>query len=120
MRRPVPPDSRTRKKGAGKGAENEGAVARHLIFSGSRFDCGAHHRPSHTPARSSTELGNCGSDTASNAPVADGALREVSSILRWALADLAVALMEIERQLVLSSDGTQSAGGPASRLATRN
>jgi hypothetical protein len=51
-------------------------------------------------------LGRYGSDTVSDALVAGWGMREISSILRWALADLAVALREVERRMALASDET--------------
>jgi hypothetical protein len=65
-------------------------------------------------------LGRYGSDTVADALVAGWGLTEISSILRWALADLAVALLEIERRLALSSHETKSAEGTERRLPVSN
>src|SRR3569832_58537 len=69
---------------------------------------------------SSAMLGRYGSDTVADALVAGWGLTEISSILRWALADLAVALLEIERRLALSSHETKSAEGTERRLPVSN
>lgn len=57
---------------------------------------------------SNTMLGRYGSETVSDALVAGWGLVEISSILRWALSDLAVALLEVERRLALSSHETRT------------
>lgn len=76
-------------------------------------------------AAATTTFGRYGAAPASDTPVA-GTRRpelrsqQVSSFVRWALADLALALKEIERRLVLSSDETRMAGGCNGRLAASN
>jgi hypothetical protein len=59
-----------------------------------------------------------GSDTVSEALGAGWGLREISSILRWALADLAVALLEVERRMMLASKDKST--GARARLPFRN
>ena len=51
-------------------------------------------------------LGRYGSETVADTLVAGWGMREISSILRWALADLAVALGEVERRMALTSEET--------------
>lgn len=115
MRRPVSPASRRRKIN-----RKTDVVISHHVRGHGQLDCGARQRPRNSIAGSSTPVSRYGSDTVPHVPGADGALHEISSVLRWALADLAVALLEMERQLVLSSEETQSAGGCQRRLAARN
>jgi len=63
-------------------------------------------------------LGRYGSDTVADALVAGWGMREISSILRWALADLAVALGEVERRMAHAPEETPD--GPQRRLFARN
>ncbi|HEY4185439.1 MAG TPA: hypothetical protein VGP07_10240 [Polyangia bacterium] len=49
-------------------------------------------------------VGRLGNDTVSEALLAGWGMREISSILRWALSDLAVALMEVERRMLVADD----------------
>jgi hypothetical protein len=63
-------------------------------------------------------LNRCGNDTVADALIAGWGMREISSILRWALADLAVALMEVERRMILASENKSD--GPRRRLPARN
>ena len=125
MRRPVPPARRSRKNKC-----KPAVIAGHRVRGGA-FGCGARLHPSTSITDPHSQVGRRGSDTVADGPGADWALREISSetssgisskicsIVRWALADLAVALLEIERQLALSSEETQSAGG-SRRFAARN
>jgi len=59
-------------------------------------------------------------DTSCGAPVGAGGEREISSILRWADADLALVLLKVGRRLALSSHETKSAVGARSRVAASN
>lgn len=145
MRRRVPGARRAGQNGA----ENDDVVARDLAGGGSFSSCAPRPlpRPSHLTSGSrgrtrsgatrrrasrhldvgglvvdgsSTLLGRYGSDTVSDALVAGWGLREISSILRWALADLALALREVERRLARDADATTTAGGSESCLPARN
>jgi len=58
--------------------------------------------------------------TALSAPVAGGGRSEFSSNLRWALADLGVVVLEVERRMAFSSAETKMAGGSNGRLVARN
>lgn len=136
MRRRVPGES------AGpNGAEIDDLVARDLTGDRGMSVCapGPLHRPAHLAFGSKGEArggaarrqSSCGGHDGSSrldrryegdtvARVARCGSIEISSILRWALADLAVALLEIERQPALSSHETKSAGGPGRRLPVSN
>ena len=136
------------KRSGQNGAGDDGVVARGLADGGVASACapGPLPRPAHVtpgsrgrtrngaPRRraarwgidgrvvdgASTLLGRYGGDTVSDALVAGWGLHEISSILRWALADLAVALLEIERRQALSSHETRTADGPGGFLHVSN
>jgi len=142
MRRRVPGAKRT----VQNGAENDGVVASYATDGNDVTSCalGPLPHPMHLtsggkgltrsgamrrrPLRlqasdlvvdgSNALLGRYGSDTVADALVAGWGMREISSILRWALADLAVALREVERRMTLASEETPD--GSQRRLFARN
>jgi len=76
-------------------------------------------------AAATTAFGRYGGATPSETTVARSrpcgvSSHEVSPFDRWAVAELAPVLMEVERRLVLSSDETKTAGGWNRRLAASN
>jgi hypothetical protein len=57
-------------------------------------------------------------DGATGGPLSDAGRREVSWILRWALADLELALKKVERLVALGSADTETSDGSTSRSAS--
>ena len=142
MRRRVPDARRT----GPTNAENDETVANDVVDADAPVSCdpGSLPRPSHLLATAKRRsrvsalrrrgarldlgnlvaegasgiLGRYGSDTVSEALVAGWGMREISSILRWALADLAVALLEVERRMALESE--EKSGGARRRPSGRN